>query len=584
MANRGPIWFGIALVAVVAAIGVWIYFLQPAQGLNVNVQLTSAPGNVFLGDPFDVSVALSNNSNSAMQTSSVSLILPNGIISVDSPNQRVVTQMIGTVDASGVSHRDFHLVATGPANTVFHIGAKVTYAVSGSSAQFENDGSINVPAGQPAVTAALVVPNTSVFSGQNFPTIVNYTNNTDHAIQNFSIAMQYPPAYTFLSASTSLLVTSTTMWNLGSVPPQGTGSITVNGNLVGPGDTSYPFAASVAASIGGQNYPVATPVASLSLAASPLTFTVSVNNSKTYVSKPNDPLNYVLSFTNNSPVTFQNVIISAKVTGTMFNLSSIQTNGSFNSINNTITWNGAASPQLLSLAPGQTGQVNFYINTKSAFPIRLLSDKNYSVSVSARLQSPTVPPGTVASSTISVASLSTKLGGQIVLAAKVYHKEPTAGVGGSLGASGITNSGPYPPRVNQASQYTIHWLLTNYATDADNVIISAYLQSGTECTKNAQAPASTTFTCNPANGQVTWQIPVVAATTGITGKPLEAVFQVTNTPAVNQIGQDVTLIGPVTLTATDGFTGSAMQSSAGQMTTVLPDDTNYPSNPREVTP
>ena len=48
-------------------------------------------------------------------------------------------------------------------------------------------------------------------------------------------------------------------------------------------------------------------------------------------------------------------------------------------------------------------------------------------------------------------------------------------------------------------------------------------------------PASTTLACNPANGEVTWQVPFVAATTGITGKPLEAVFQVANTPAVNEV-------------------------------------------------
>jgi hypothetical protein len=267
----------------------------------------------------------------------------------------------------------------------------------------------------------------------------------------------------------------------------------------------------------------------------------------------------------------------------MFDLSSIQSNGFFNSLANTITWNGSASPQLLSLAPGQSGSVNFYIRTKNAFPIRLLSDKNYSVSVSARLQSPTVPSETAASSTISVANITTKLGGEIVLTSKAYHAEPKAGVGGSLGASGITNSGPYPPKVNHATQYTVHWLITNYATDADNVTISASLQSGTTCTGKSSVPASTTFACDPANGQLSWQIPIVAATTGISGKPLEAVFQVTNTPAVNQVGQTITLVGPATLTATDAFVSSTMQTSIGPVTTVLPDDTSVATNNRGVT-
>ncbi len=582
MSNRGPIWFGIALVIVVGAAGVWIYFIQPSQALNIGIQLATNPANIFVGDQFDLSITLTNNSGSAMQNASVAIVLPSGVVSTDSPSQRVITQPLNTIDPGAVSHKDFHLVATSGANTVFHITAKVIYNADGSSAQFENDGGIDIPLGQPAVTASVSAP-ASVFSGQNFPIVVNYINNTDHVIPNMSIAMQYPPGFTFSNASSSLTPNGNSSWSMGAIPAQGSGAITINGDIVGPSGGSYSMGATILEVIGNQPYTIVNPTANVALAESPLSLALSANNSQSYVSKTGDSLNYVLTFTNNATIAFQNIVISAKLAGSMFDFSSLTSNGSFNSVADTITWNGAASPQLLSLAPGQSGSVNFYIRTKSAFPIRLLSDKNYSVSVSARLQSPTVPPGTAASSTISIANLTTKLGGSIVLAAKAYHREPTAGVGGSLGASGIANAGPYPPKVNQPTQYTIHWLLTNYATDADNVTLSAYLQSGTTCTGKLLAPASTTLACNPGNGQVTWQIPVVAATTGISGKPLEAVFQVTNTPAVNQIGQMVTLVGPATLSATDGFTSSTMQSSVGPITTALPDDASVSTNNRGVT-
>src|SRR5262249_35738387 len=155
---------------------------------------------------------------------------------------------------------------------------------------------------------------------------------------------------------------------------------------VGASGSGYPIGAIVRESIGGGDYPIANAVETVSLAESPLTFSIAVNNSDSYVSHAGDSLNYVLSFANNSNVAFQNIIISAKLTGKMFDLSSLSGNGSFNSISNTISWNGASTPQLLSLAPGQSGSVNFFIATKGAFPIRLLSDKNYSLGVAARLQ------------------------------------------------------------------------------------------------------------------------------------------------------------------------------------------------------
>lgn len=574
--SRGPIWFGIALIITIAGIGGWIYFLQPNQSaLDVGIALTSNPTSVLVGQPFDLSVALTNNAASALQNASISLVLPQNVVSESAPSQRVITQSLGDVSAGGVSHEDFELIATGGANTVVHFTANVTYSAEGSSAQFNSNGGLDLPLGQPAVGIDLSVP-TQVFSGQNFPITLAYNNNTSQAISGLSVAMQYPPAFTPSNANAS------SSWNLATIPANGSGTIVINGSLVGPNGGSYPVAATVSENVGGQNEMIANPTENISIAPSPLTFAIAVNGSQSYIAHAGDSLNYLLTFTNNSQVTFQNIVIAAKLAGSMFDFTTLSGSGAFNSVNDTITWNGASSPQLLSLAPGQFGSVNFFIRTNGAFPIRLLSDKNYALSVTAKLQSPTVPAGTAASSTISVAEMTTKLGGNITLATDAYHREPTAGVGGSLGASGITNTGSYPPTVNKATQYTIHWLITNYATDADNVTISAYLQSGTTCTGKIVVPASSTLTCNPSSGQVTWQIPVVAATTGIADKPLEAVFQVTNTPAVNQIGQTITLLGAATLTATDGFTSSTLSASAQSVTTALPDDTSVASNNRSV--
>ena len=577
---RGPLWFGIALLAVIAAVGAWLYFLKPVEkSLDVSVALTANPANVFIGDPFDLSLVITNNATTALSSATIELILPQNVVSAETPTERVITQPIGMIDPAALSHQDFKLVATNGANSIANVVAKILYNSAGSSAQFENDGSLNIPIGEQAVSLNISAP-ANVFSGQNFPVAIAYANNTTDTLQNFSIALQPPPAFTFSGPSS---------WDLGAIPVNGTGTIIVNGNLVGPNQASYPIGVLLNDSIGGQDYVVANPSTNVSLATSPLSFSISLNGSQNYVAKPSDNLNYTLSFTNNSSVAFQNVIISATLQGQMFDFSSIQTDGSFNSLKNMITWNGATEPNLLSLAPGQSGSVSFTIHTKTAFPIRLPSDKNYSVSVEGRIVSPTVPPGTAASSTISVADIVTNFGGNIVLGEDAYHKDsslpikisatPTASSSVAIAA----NTGPYPPRVNKPTQYTIHWLLTNYATDAQNVTISAYLQSGTTCTGGVFVPASTTFSCNSTSGQVTWSVPVVAATTGITDKPLEAIFQVANTPAVNQVGQDITLLGPASLTATDPFTSSTLQSSVPAVTTQLPNDMSVPAYPRSVT-
>ncbi len=536
--SRGPLWFGIGLVVIIIGIVGWIYFLQPPAGLNFGIQLTTNQANVYVGSPFALSVVVTNDSGSAMQTSSIALVLPQDVVSADDPGARVVTLPVGTIENGGVSHQTFNLVVVGTQNTVEDFTANVLYNVAGSSAQFQNSGTLTLPIGQPAVGINVSAP-ASVYSGQNFPVTVSYNNNTSEPVPNFSIAMQYPPAFSTSATSSS--------WNLGMLAPNATGTITINGNLIGPNNASYPIAATLAENVGGQSYTIANPAANVVLATSPLSFAVTVNNSSTYVSNTNDSLNYLLTFTNNSSVAFQNIAISAKFSGSMLDFSTLQANGgSFNSVNDTVSWNGAGVPQLLSLAPGQSGSVNVYVHTKSAFPIRLPSDKDYTVGVSARISSPTVPPGTTASTTISVAGLTTKLGGA----------DRALDDGVSERSDGGLRLRPGPAeRQYRSISADRKQSDTVYDPLADNELCNRRGQcydfgvSAIGDDVHGRDEGAGVIDVRRAirrTDEVTWPIPVVPATTGITGKPLEAVFQVTNTPAVNQVGQDVTLIGPAT--------------------------------------
>jgi hypothetical protein len=129
--------------------------------------------------------------------------------------------------------------------------------------------------------------------------------------------------------------------------------------------------------------------------------------------------------------------------------------------------------------------------------------------------------------------------------------------------------------VDQPTDYTIHWDIANYATDATSVTVSAYLQSGTTFTGAATSTglASTSLPIyNAGTGEVTWTIPFIPATTGVISPPVTTIFQVSNTPAVNQVGQAVTLLGPTTLTATDVYTGATVTATAAAVTTRLPND------------
>jgi hypothetical protein len=313
------------------------------------------------------------------------------------------------------------------------------------------------------------------------------------------------------------------------------------------------------------------------MAPSPLKLTLALNDSQNYVAGLGDSLDYKISYVNNSSIALQNAVITAKLTGAMFDLQTLRGTGSFNSITNVVTWNGANTPALQNIAPGESGSVDITVHTKPSFPIRLPSNKNYTLEVRSQITSPTVPVGTAAGATISVADLISKVGGEVVFSGFGYWRDPKSHI--------TKNTGPYPPTVNQPTQYTIHWTIANYSTDIANVTVSAYLQSGTTCTGQFESNVSGTLPiCDATTGLVKWTIPWIPATTGVISPSAEAVFQVVSTPAVNQIGANVTLIGPSSLTATDQFTSSTVAESADAVDTSLPSDSSLNAGSRSVQP
>ena len=56
--------------------------------------------------------------------------------------------------------------------------------------------------------------------------------------------------------------------------------------------------------------------------------------------------------------------------------------------------------------------------------------------------------------------------------------------------------------------------------------------------------------------------------------PAEAVFQIEINPATSQVGQNLTIIKETNLTASDSFTGEAINLSQPILTTALPYDTS----------
>lgn len=567
--------FAIIIIALllVAGVAAYYYFFLRVPQPNVALEFSDMPNQILMGEPFPFTVSYSNYSDKILTDAKLSVMLPDGMAFLgNSGDARTSAASIGDLGPGSMQQKTFELIATNGSQSLKTVNATVAYGIgSGSNAQFETQKTVDLAIGQPAITMNFTTPQ-NVFSGENFDIGIAYQNNSKTDFKNIRLHIDYPPIYQFQRATMNP-TTGNNDWDIGLLGKNENGNLTITGSAIGQAQSFFGFNVSVLGDFEGQTYTLNSQTANLSISLSPLSITTSLREGENYIAHPGDILHYILRYKNNSSVALRDVKITATLVGGVFDFSSVRSNGFFNSITNTLTWTVANTPQLQSINPGDAGNVEADVTLKGTFPIKRLGDKNFSLKLHTQIESPTVPPDVSAVKTVSIADMETKVQGLLIVQAQGLFYDA---------ASGILNSGPYPPKVNQATAYTIHWKITNYATDVSNVHLSTFLQSGSVFTGKVKSNSDTSPVYNAATGEVTWDIPSIPATRGVISPPLEAVFQIKTTPAVNQVGQDIQLISETRIQGQDTFVNVPLSNISPPVTSALPDDANISTVDRHV--
>jgi hypothetical protein len=532
---------------------------QPPQPLLI--LSFDVPSQVFVGGPANVSITITNSSTQSITGAVLSVSLPPNLSIVGQPSdQKAMTQNLDSLDPGASQTIELRMIATGGSGSVSHVTGMVLYsAPKDPKTPITSQGSGDVVIGDPVIDISLGAPQGGIL-GVPITLSISYANTSHNTLSDVGIVLSAPPAFVLQSSSLPL---ADGVWSVGPLAPGVHGTIFVQGYVSASSSDTFSFSGAAEVGFSGQHYLLGSHAVNVAVTQPPLSLFITADASSTYISHTGDDISYTLSYRNNAFVSLQGVQIMAKLSGAMFDFSGISTNGSFDSVNDVVLWTPSTVPALSNLAPGASGNVQFSAKLKNAFPIHAAADKNYSVNVFGTITSPTVTPGVTATSTSFSADFSTKVGGGAVIVASGYHYDA---------ASGIPNAGPFPPIVNEPTQYTIHWTIVNQATDENGVTVSAALPAGIAFTGNVKSNGSTTPHYNPLTGLVSWQLPSIPANAGVKGPAAQAIFQVESTPSLPDVGGVITLLQQTTLTATDAFTGILVQSTASPITSQIQDD------------
>ncbi len=556
--SRPVFWTALAVFVLTAA-GIGFYFYSYLVNRDIAFTL-NAPQNVLSGVPFDIEAGAKNNFNNSLNDVKISLVLPDGaFFTGENQGKRYYDKNFGNLGKDANFQERISVVII-PGGQTLKFDVKISYYTPalGSKARFEQTRTVEVSADEPALKLDISAPQ-KILNNEDFEVEIRYQNISNIQFENTELKLDYPSFFTFKSATVTPS-SRNNIWKLGSLLAKGVeGNFTIKGKVVNPNDSlsNFEIIGELTAEISGQKYSINKKSAQLNIASSPLILNVSLNNNPNYIASLRDILRYRINYRNSSDIGLNDIVITAKLTGEMFDFKTLVSNSFFDSKSNTITWNVANTPNLRVINPGGEGYVEFQIQAKEYYPIKRQSDKNFTLNVAAEISSPTVPYYVSSDKTISFANLKNNVSGAVTITAKALFYDPS---------SGINNKGQLPQKVNQPTNFTIHWALTNYSTDVSNVKISAFLQSGVRWTGQVKSSINSVPSYDERTQEVIWNIDKVLATQGVILSPIEAIFQVEATPNVTQAGQNMPLLGQIMIQAKDDFNNIILNNSASPLT------------------
>lgn len=554
------LWSAAAVLAVITAVGgYYLYQSFNARGIGLTIDV---PDQILIGKPFTLTVEIQNDSASVLNASELSLYLPSGTALLgQAPDKSIETRDTGSIGIGSITKQTFDLIILNGENTVKTFDIRLGYKSGTLSARFEKSVKKEISVGPPAIKLQLLASN-KVFSGQNFEMTFSYENISGIDLSGLTLRAVYPPSFSFKSA-TLAPASGNDFWQLADLKAGSQGNVVVNGNVIGPDNSFFDLKIILTASFLGHSYDIAEQTTQLAISSSPLAVSILINDNADYIAKPGDLLSYNVSYRNNTDVGLRDVVLRMQLSGEMFDLASINTNGFVTSLNRTVTWNAANVPDFQLLPPRSQGSVRMAVGLKPDYPISRLNDKNFLLKADAQIESPTVPTFVGAERTIGIASLETKIGGRIDVNARAFFRDA---------ASGILNKGPWPPKVDLPTQYTVHWEIKNYATDVSGVEVHAFLLAGVRWTGVVKSNIGTVPDYNDRTQEIVWKIPKISATRGVISEPIKATFQIEAVPSVNNIGRYMPLIGETSVRGLDEFTQLEISNTDFAIATDLPDD------------
>ncbi|TSC78418.1 MAG: hypothetical protein G01um101429_814 [Parcubacteria group bacterium Gr01-1014_29] len=565
--------FGVIALAVAAV--VFVVLGERASVTKENIFLAvEAPKKITVGENVTFEVRFQNRNSVALESVDLIFEYPEGARPLvgeipRGPFRERIT--IGRLTPNEERREVFRAFLFGKEGDVLTAKATLEYRPQNSSARFGKDSTFSVAVERSPIGIAIAMP-ADATGGQQIEIVIDYVSTTESLLKDVFLDILYPSGFKFTSAS-PVSSKDNNLWRLGDIPSRGEGSIVIIGTITGNPDELKHFDVRIGLLNEETEIWSSYGQVSKSLVIHDTLLAVDVRLSENHHIgiTPGQTVNFSIIWRNNLPVSARNILMEAIISGVAVDYTHVSSSkGSYDSARHKIVWTATQEPAFRFVSPGQSGVVELQVPVLAHLPIQLIEDKNFTVTVEAKMYTNTVPEGFAGVKTEGEDSAVVKVATQFGFVSR------------GLQRSGVfQNTGPLPPRVGMETTYTVMWSLTSSANDAEGVSVHASVPAYVEW-KNVIAPSGEQVVYDPDTREITWDAGFVVAGTGYTRPAREVSFQVGITPGVSHVGREPEILSSSKASGHDAFTGLSLQDDETNVTTRILADTKVTNNEYEV--
>ena len=563
--KRLKIFVYLLIVFVVLAGGAAAYLMYSGGNIvsSSNVSI-DANGPIYVdgGQPARFNFTIRNQNSVSLEAADLIFDFPANTYSAEGASLTRIRIPLEDLEPGAAINKSLDIVFFGLENEEKKIIANLEYRFAESNATFVKSKDYSVKISKAPLGLSLAAPKNAV-SGQKISIKIAVISNSESAAKNLKMEMKYPPGFRFNGAEPSPSK-GDNVWTLGDIGPSQKRDITVEGTIEGENSEERTFTAAVG-TMGddGSLKPFGTASEKVAIKKSPLNLSVSINgkDDSANTAYAGEMIRVDLGWVNNLSSNIKDAQIELEIKGEAYDQRSVSvTKGAYRSYDNKAVWNSASLKDLASIAPGSSGKAQLGFSLKNPLPIYKQGDKDFSVSVEAKI--------------IGFGTSDEFENKQIEDSAKKEIKIGSIlqAVGKTLHYSGpFQNSGEVPPKVGAETTYTIVWSLANNANDLAEAKITASLPPYVS-KESSVNPEDSDLRFDEKNATLIWNVGEVPAGTGIIMPAKEMSFQVSFSPNLTQIGETPVLVNSAKVEARDAFTEENVSAEIPALTIKLSGD------------